>query len=51
MAALLKFAADGKLVISVDKVFPLKEAADAHRYLQAGHAHGKVVLVPWDLRP
>lgn len=43
---LLKLAADGKLVIRVDKLFPLEAAADAHRYLQAGHAHGKVVLVP-----
>jgi len=43
---LLKLAADGKLVIRVDKVFPLEAAADAHRYLRTGHAHGKVVLVP-----
>lgn len=43
---LLKLAADGKLAIRVDKVFPLEAAADAHRYLQAGHTHGKVVLVP-----
>jgi NADPH:quinone reductase-like Zn-dependent oxidoreductase len=32
--------------VTVDKTFPLEEAADAHRYLQIGHAHGKVVLVP-----
>jgi NADPH:quinone reductase-like Zn-dependent oxidoreductase len=30
----------------VDKVFPLTEAAEAHRYLQPGHARGKVVVVP-----
>jgi NADPH:quinone reductase-like Zn-dependent oxidoreductase len=29
-----------------DRVFPLDEAAEAHRYLQGGHARGKVVLVP-----
>ena len=32
--------------VTVDKVFPLDEAPDAHRYLQTGHARGKVVLVP-----
>jgi NADPH:quinone reductase-like Zn-dependent oxidoreductase len=43
---LLRLAGEGKLEVTVDKVFGLEEAADAHRYLQAGHAHGKVVLVP-----
>jgi NADPH:quinone reductase-like Zn-dependent oxidoreductase len=43
---LILLAAAGQLKVSVDKVFPLEEAADAHRYLQAGHARGKVVLVP-----
>ena len=36
----------GKLEVTVDRTYPLEEAADAHRYLQAGHARGKVVLVP-----
>jgi NADPH:quinone reductase-like Zn-dependent oxidoreductase len=43
---LIALAAAGKLRVFVDKVFPLAKAADAHRYLQTGHAHGKVVLVP-----
>jgi NADPH:quinone reductase-like Zn-dependent oxidoreductase len=43
---LIKLAAAGLLKVSVDKVFPLERAADAHRYLQTGHARGKVVLVP-----
>jgi NADPH:quinone reductase-like Zn-dependent oxidoreductase len=43
---LIKLAASGQLEVTVDKVFPLSEAADAHRYLQTGHARGKVVLVP-----
>lgn len=42
---LVKLAADGKLAVTVDKVFPLDEVEEAHRYLQTGHAHGKVVLV------
>lgn len=43
---LLALAAAGKLEVTVDRVFPLAEAAEAHRYLQTGHARGKVVLVP-----
>jgi len=43
---LIKLAADGKLEVTVDKVLPLHEAPEAHRYLQTGHARGKVVLVP-----
>ena len=43
---LIALADAGQLKVVVDKVFPLAEAADAHRYLQTGHAHGKVVLVP-----
>ena len=43
---LIALAADGKVEVTVDKVFPLVEAPEAHRYLQTGHARGKVVLVP-----
>ncbi|MEU0497030.1 NADP-dependent oxidoreductase [Mycobacterium sp. NPDC006124] len=43
---LVALAAQGKLRVTVDRVFPLAEAAEAHRYLQTGHARGKVVLVP-----
>jgi NADPH:quinone reductase-like Zn-dependent oxidoreductase len=34
----------GKLKTVIDRVFPLKEAADAHRYLESGKQFGKVVL-------
>lgn len=43
---LVELAAAGELKTFVDKKFPLEKAADAHRYLRQGHAHGKVVLVP-----
>jgi len=43
---LIKLAEAGTLTVTVDKVFPLADAAAAHRYLLTGHAHGKVVLVP-----
>jgi NADPH2:quinone reductase len=34
----------GKLVVTVDREFPLAEAADAHRYLEAGKTKGKLLL-------
>jgi NADPH:quinone reductase-like Zn-dependent oxidoreductase len=44
-AGLVELAKAGDLEVTVDRVFPLDEAAEAHRYLQSGHARGKVVLV------
>lgn len=43
---LLALARDGKLEVTVDRAFPLADAAEAHRYLQTGHARGKVVVLP-----
>lgn len=43
---LLALARDGKFEISIDRTFPLDDAAEAHRCLQTGHAGGKVVLLP-----
>ncbi len=34
----------GKVVPVIDRVYPLRETADAIRYLEAGHARGKVVI-------
>lgn len=34
----------GKVVPVIDKCYPLPETAEALRYLQAGHARGKVVI-------
>jgi NADPH:quinone reductase-like Zn-dependent oxidoreductase len=41
---LRKFLEAGKITPVVDRTFPLREAAEAMRYLRAGHAGGKVVL-------
>lgn len=45
----LEIAADlagqGRFTVPLAGVFPLSEAADAHRLVETGHAHGKVVLV------
>jgi len=34
----------GKLAVTVEREFPLAEAADAHRYLEAGKTKGKLLL-------
>ncbi|OGA41536.1 MAG: hypothetical protein A3G28_06620 [Betaproteobacteria bacterium RIFCSPLOWO2_12_FULL_68_19] len=34
----------GKLVVTVDREFPLAEAGAAHRYLEAGRTKGKLLL-------
>ena len=34
----------GKVVPVIDKVYPLRETAEAFRYLEAGHARGKLVI-------
>lgn len=42
--AILDLAAKGALKPVVDRVFPLKDGAEAHRYLESGHEFGKVVI-------
>jgi NADPH:quinone reductase-like Zn-dependent oxidoreductase len=42
----LKFVFRGQLKPVVDRVFPLAETAQAHRYLEAKEQFGKVVVVP-----
>ncbi len=41
---LFRWHAHGKLKMTVDREFPLAEAADAHRYLEAGRTRGKLLL-------
>jgi NADPH2:quinone reductase len=40
----LTWLAEGKLRVIIDRVFPLADAAAAHRHLESGKAVGKVVL-------
>ncbi|SNR28656.1 NADPH:quinone reductase [Haloechinothrix alba] len=35
---------EGKLTVEVQRTYPLKQAADAHRLVEDGHVRGKVVL-------
>ena len=34
----------GKVVPVIDRVYPLRETAEALRYLEKGHARGKVII-------
>jgi NADPH:quinone reductase len=43
---LVRLAEEGKLKVVVAGVYPLYEAAAAHRTLETGHTHGKIVLSP-----
>lgn len=43
---LVRLAEEGKLRVVVAGVYPLTEAAAAHKTLASGHSHGKIVLVP-----
>ena len=37
---------DGSIVPVIDRSYPLAEAPDAIRYLEEGHARGKIIVVP-----
>src|SRR5208283_1907229 len=42
----LGWIASGELRIRVDRVYPLSEAAEAHRALEGRHTAGKLLLIP-----
>lgn len=44
LAKLARMVDEGAIRPVIDRVFRLDEVADAHRYLETGHARGKVVL-------
>ena len=46
IAELLERVASGELRVATDKIFPLAEAAAAHRYIESRHAFGRVLLRP-----
>ena len=43
---LIQLVDQGRLRVAMSAVFPLPEAASAHRALQSGHTHGKIALLP-----
>ncbi len=44
LAQIAKLVADGRVKVMIDRVFPLKKAAEAHRYLEKGRVRGKIAL-------
>lgn len=44
LQSLVPLIEDGKIKPVIDRVFPLAETAEAHRYLETGRARGKVVI-------
>ncbi|MGE5595744.1 MAG: quinone oxidoreductase family protein [Hyphomicrobiales bacterium] len=42
----LRDAAKGELRMPIDRVFPLAEAAEAHRYIESRKAFGRVLMAP-----
>ena len=45
-AALISMYENGEIRPQIDRVFPFREAAAAHRYLETGQNRGKVLLKP-----
>lgn len=43
---LLRRVADGELRVLIDRVFPLADASEAHRYIESRQAFGRVLLRP-----
>ena len=44
LEVMMPLLANGKLKTVIDRVFPLSEAAEAHRYLESAKQFGKVIL-------
>jgi NADPH2:quinone reductase len=44
--SLIARVASGELTVVIDRVFPLSEAAEAHRYIESRQAFGRVLLHP-----
>jgi len=49
LAVISRLLESGDVRVFVDKVFPLEDAADAHRALETGHTRGKIVLTVSDV--
>ena len=41
---LMKWVAEGKIKLCVDKTFKLEEISEAHVYMEEGHTEGKILI-------
>ncbi|WP_308272344.1 zinc-binding dehydrogenase [Kitasatospora sp. SUK 42] len=48
LAELAELPVDGRVRVALDSVYPLREAAAAHRRAELGHLQGKIVLTVVD---
>ncbi len=46
LAALRELMTSGRVTPVIDRRFPLSHVSEALRYVEAGHAHGKVIIAP-----
>ena len=46
LAFIAKLVEDGNITPVIDRTYALADAAQAVRYLEAGHVRGKVVVAP-----
>ena len=46
LAEAARLHSEGRFSVRVAQTLPLEEAAEAHRLVEAGGAHGKIILVP-----
>jgi len=46
LTALRELMGTGKVIPVIDRCYRLSEAAEAFRYMEAGHARGKVIITP-----
>jgi NADPH2:quinone reductase len=42
----LQWVASGKLKLAIDRIYPLSQAAQAHRDLESRATAGKLLLIP-----
>ena len=43
---LFRWIIDGKLTVQIDRTFPMSDADEAQRYMEARQTKGKVLLIP-----